>query len=241
MRLLIDHKGVKYLVNDGEDLHTKYGVVKSVDIQKAKPGTVLKSNTGIKFTVIDPDILDYISKAKRGPQAMTLKDMSLIAGYAGLQSGMKVVESGTGSGVFTMYLAHILHPGRVTTYEIREDHADIAKKNFERFDIKNIDLKLQDIYEGIGESGLDAILLDLTEPWLVVDHAREALKIGGRLISYSPSINQTNQLADRLDGFLYESFECILRHWKEDSMRPNTRMLGHTGFLTVARLLKKSV
>ncbi|MFH1404387.1 MAG: tRNA (adenine-N1)-methyltransferase [Candidatus Altiarchaeota archaeon] len=238
MRLLIDHKGQRYLVKDGEDLHTKYGLLKSGDIDSAKPGGTLTSNTGVRFTVIDPDILDFISKARRGPQAMTLKDMSLIAGYAGLHTGSRVVEAGTGSGLFTMYLAHIIHPGRVVTYEVREDHASIARSNFERFGIGNVELKLQDVYEGIDEGGLDAVLLDLTEPWRVVEHARKALNVGGRLVSYSPSINQSRQLAEKLEGFEYETFECILREWKEESMRPDTRMLGHTGFLTVARRLR---
>ncbi|MFC2162342.1 tRNA (adenine-N1)-methyltransferase [Candidatus Altiarchaeota archaeon] len=231
----MDHKQKTYLVGDGSDLHTKYGVVKAQDIMDSPLGGTLKSNTGIGFTVLEPDILDYIRKARRGPQAMTLKDMSLITGYAGLRSGSKVVESGTGSGLFTMFLAHVIYPEKVATYELREDFADIASSNFSRFGIENIELKLRDIYEGIDEQGLDAVLLDLTEPWKAVEHARSSLKVGGRLISYSPSINQSRQFAEVLDGFSYETFETILRHWKEPSMRPDTKMIGHTGFLTVAR------
>jgi tRNA (adenine57-N1/adenine58-N1)-methyltransferase len=239
MRVLVDHKGNRYLVDDGRDLHTKYGVVNAEAISSSKPGSTLESNTGIKFRVLQPDILDFISKARRGPQAMTLKDMSLIAGYAGLHSGSRVVEAGAGSGLLSMFLAYVIYPEKLVSYEVREDFAEIAGSNFKRFGIENIELRIQDIYEGIDEGGLDAVVLDLSEPWMAVDHVRHSLKPGGRLVSYSPSINQSRQLAERLEGFLYETFECIRRNWKESSMRPDTRMLGHTGFLTVARLLSR--
>jgi tRNA (adenine57-N1/adenine58-N1)-methyltransferase catalytic subunit len=238
MRLLIDHKGNTYLVGGDSDFHTKYGALKAAAIKEAKPGDLIESNTGVKFRVLEPNIIDYISKARRGPQAMTLKDMSLAAGYAGIRSGSRVFESGTGSGLFTMYLAYTVYPETVVTYELREDFAEIAKKNFDRFAVKNVRLELRDTYAGIGETELDAAFLDLTEPWLVVPHLKDALKIGGILVSYSPSINQSRQLAEVLqESYMQETFETILRDWKPDTMRPDTRMLGHTGFLTVARRL----
>ena len=239
MRLIVDDKGNTYLVDEGKDFHTKYGYLKADVLKNAKAGDVIEANTGRKFHIIEPNIIDFMRKARRGPQAVTLKDAALIAGYAGLRSGSRVVEAGTGSGILSMFLAFVVYPEKLVTYEIREDFAEIAGKNFERFSVKNIEPKLKDIYEGIDEKNLDAIILDLTEPWRVIDHARKALKVGGYLVSYSPSINQSRQLAEKLQGFDYETFECILRNWKEDSMRPDTRMLGHTGFITVARLLSK--
>jgi tRNA (adenine57-N1/adenine58-N1)-methyltransferase len=238
MRLLIDHNGDTYLVNEGNDLHTKYGFVRAEPIFSALPGAIVESNTGVKFTVLEPNIIDFIFKAKRGPQAMTLKDMGMAAAYAGIHSGSRVLESGTGSGLFTMFLAHTVYPETVVTYEIREDFAAIARKNFERFKIDNVRLELRDTYAGIDEKGLDAVFLDLTEPWRVVPHLEGALKVGGVVVSYSPSINQSRQIAEVLEGaYQHETFECILRNWKADTMRPDTRMLGHTGFLTVARKL----
>ncbi len=238
MRLLVDPKGGKYLVERGRDFHTKYGFVKSDAVASAEPGAVVESNTGIRFSVLDPDVRDYLEKARRGPQAMTLKDMSMAAGYAGISSGSRVLESGTGSGLFTMFLAHVVYPETVVTYELREDFADIAKCNFERFGVKNVRLELRDTYLGIDERGLDAVFLDLTEPWKVVPNLTEALGVGGTLVSYSPSINQSRQLTEALnEGWLHETFENILRNWKADTMRPDTQMLGHTGFLTVARKL----
>jgi len=237
MKLLADRKGSSYLVNDGNDLHTKYGVVKADAIANAAAGDILESNTGMAYTVLAPNILDYIAKARRGPQAMTLKDMGLCVAYSGIRSGSRVFESGTGSGLFTMYLAHIVHPATVVTYEVREDFAEIARKNFERFGIDNVRLELRDTYAGIDEQDLDAAYLDLAEPWKALPHAAKALKVGATVISYSPSINQSRQLAEVLNGFQHKTFETILREWKADKMSPDTRMLGHTGFLTVARKL----
>ncbi len=235
MKLLVDGKGRKYLVKDGNDLHTNYGMAAAADIGAAKPGDTVKSNKNQAFTVLEPNILDFISKAMRGPQAMTLKDMGLAAAYAGTSSGSRVLESGTGSGLFTMYLAHVVAPEEVVTYEIREDFADIARKNFDRFGVDNVRLEVRDIYDGVGEKDLDSVFLDLAEPWRVVPNLEGALNTGGTLVSYSPSINQSRQLAEVLDGYMHETFETMLRNWKPDKMRPDTRMLGHTGFLTVAR------
>lgn len=223
-------------MKDGEDLHTNYGMVSGADIAAAEPGAEVESNRGVKFAVLEPNIIDYIDKAKRGPQAMTLKDMGVEVAYAGVHSESRVLEAGTGSGLFTMYLAHVVAPETVVTYEVRDDFAAIARKNFERFGIQNVRLEVRDIYEGVGENGLDAVFLDLTEPWRVVPHLLEALKTGGMLVSYSPSINQSRQLFDVLEGgYMHETFECILRNWKPDKMSPDTRMIGHTGFITAAR------
>ena len=150
------------MLRDGEDLHCSYGMVRWADIEAAGIGGVVKSNKGVGFNVLEPSILDFIAKAKRGPQAMTLKDMGLAVAYSGIHSGSRVLEAGTGSGLFTMYLAHIVYPEDVVTYEVREDFRNIAKKNFERFDIKNVKSELRDIYEGVDELGLDAVFLDLT-------------------------------------------------------------------------------
>ena len=237
MNLLVGTKK-SYLVGEGNDLHCNQGHVKAEAISEAGVGGKVRSNKDAVFNVVEPDILDFIRKAKRGPQAVTLKDMGLIAAYAGISSESRVVEAGTGSGLLSMYLAHILAPGRLVTYEVREDFAQIALKNFERFGVDNIKLKQADIYEGIEEKGLDAVILDLPEPWTVTPHLSESLKVGGRAVSYSPSVNQVHKFNDSLEGYEVESFECIQRHWKPKTMRPDTRMIGHTGFLTVARRLE---
>jgi tRNA (adenine57-N1/adenine58-N1)-methyltransferase catalytic subunit len=238
VKVLFDRKGRRYLVSGVDDFHTNYGMITSQALMSAKAGDLVVSNKGEKFTVTEPSILDQIAKAKRGPQAMTLKDMGLAIAYSGIRSGSRVLEAGTGSGLFTMYLAHIVHPETVTTYEVREDHAAIAEKNLRKYGIQNVMLKIKDIYGGVEGQGFDAVFLDLAEPWMALEHAGGALRNGGTLVSYSPSINQSRQLAEKLgDMWLHETFECILRHWKPLKMSPDTRMIGHTGFLTIARKL----
>ena len=238
MKLLIDEKERSYLVNEGNDLHTSKGMIDKTQIDNAQCGEILKSNTGRPFHVLNPNILDFIRKAKRGPQAMTFKDMSIAVGYTALKSSSRIVEAGTGSGLFSMFLAYHIQPGKLITYEKRADFSEIAKKNFDRFGIENIVLKNQDIYEGIEEKDLDAVFLDLPEPWLAFDAVNESIKVGGYLVSYSPSINQVNKLDPNLIKYQTETFETIKRHWKPDKMSPSTRMLGHTGFLTVARKIE---
>ncbi|MDD5112018.1 MAG: methyltransferase domain-containing protein [Candidatus Altiarchaeota archaeon] len=240
MMLLVDDHGNTYLIKGDAEFHTKYGLLTAAQIKNAKPGDLLTSNTGRTFHVIEPNITDYVQKASRGPQAMTLKDLSIIAGFTGLHSGSRVLEAGTGSGVLSIFLANIVAPAVLSTYDIREDFAEIARKNFAKFGITNIEAKLKDIYSGIDETDLDLVTLDLAEPWLAVPHATKALKIGGYLSSYSPSISQSKKLVDSLgEGYWHETFETLKRDWKMDAVRPHTQMLGHTGFITIARLLSR--
>ena len=240
MKLLVDDRGNTYLIKGDADFHTKYGFLTKNQLESAKPGEVLTANTGRIFYLLEPNVTDFVQKAKRGPQAMTMKDLSLIAGFTGLKSGSKVVEAGVGSGVLSIFLANIIAPSTLVSYEIREDFAEIARSNFEKFGIKNIEVKLKDIYQGIDERNLDLVSLDLAEPWLAVEHVKQALKVGGYLSSYSPSISQSKKLVDALgEDFQQETFETLKREWKMDAVRPHTQMLGHTGFLTIARLLKK--
>jgi len=235
MYLLIDKKGRQYLIRGDEDFHTNYGMIKAEELLKKKPGEIIETHTGGKFFILKPSTLDFIKKAKRGPQAITLKDCGLIAAYTGTHTGSRVVDAGTGSGILAMFLASIVSPEKVVTYEIREDFAEIAKKNFEKAGITNIELKLKDIYEGIDEKNLDVITLDLPEPWKVAEHAKRSLKSGGYLVSYSPSIEQSKKFYNELDGFMTETVECIVRNWDLKVVRPHSRMLAHTGFITFAR------
>lgn len=236
LTLLVDEKENSYLVNNSQDFHTKYGFIKAEELSKANPGDVLKSNIGKKFRVLTPDSTDFFRKAKRGPQAVTLKDCGIIIAKTGLRAECRVVESGTGSGLLSMFLANILYPGTLITYELRDDFAEIAKKNFDKFRVENIELKNQDVYQGIDEEELDAVILDLPEPWLVVEHAKKSLKAGGYLVSYSPSITQSKKFVDELgEDFIHETIETLERCWNMKTVRPNTRMLGHTGFITIGR------
>jgi tRNA (adenine57-N1/adenine58-N1)-methyltransferase len=132
----------------------------------------------------------------------------------------------------------------VTGYEIREDFAKRARQNVEGFlgtDVP-LDIEIRDVYEGIGVDDLDRILLDLPEPWRVVKHAEQALHAGGILLAYLPTIGQVARLREELEdsGFgMAQTLEVLHRTWHVEgqSVRPDHRMVAHTGFLTHARLL----
>jgi len=240
MYLLIDGKGRKYLVKGNSDVHTNQGVISAEVLNKKNIGSMVETHRGKKFFLILPQILDFMEKAKRGPQAMTLKDCSLIAGYTGIHSGSKIVEAGVGSGILAMFLANMIYPEKLVSYEIRKDFANIAEENFKRFGVKNVKIKMKDIYEGIDEKNLDLIVLDLPEPWRVVEYAKNSLKIGGYMVSYSPSIEQNKRFFDALgDNFLSETVELLVRNWDMKVVRPYSRTLGHTGFMTFARWMGK--
>lgn len=237
MILIVDNAGNTYLIDESKDFHTKYGMLKKSQL-KRKAGSVIESNTGQKFRILPPDFTDYFRKAKRGPQAVTLKDAAMIAACSGIKSGSKVVDAGVGSGLLSMYLAHIVAPEKLVAYEVREDFAEIARTNFARFGFENIEIRLQSIYDGIKEKKLDLVSLDLPEPWLAVEPAKKALRVGGYVSSYSPSIEQSKKFVDALgEDFTQETFETMYRSWKMDSVRPDSRMIGHTGFITIARKL----
>jgi len=238
MYLLIDERGRKYLVKGNSDFHTNYGLIRVEDLTDSNIGRTIESNTGRKFFMVKPTIIDYIEKAKRGPQAVMLKDCGLIVAYTGIKSGSRVVEAGTGSGLLSMFLANVVAPEKLISYEIRDDFAGIAEKNFRKAGISNVDIKMKSIYEGIDEKNLDLIVLDLPEPWKVIEHARNSLKIGGHLVSYSPSIEQSKKFFDKLQGFIAETRECLMREWDMVKVRPYSRMVAHTGFITFARLVE---
>ncbi len=236
MHLLMDDKGRTYLVRGDNDLHTKDGIIKKEQLKK-NSGAV-ETHLGKKFFIMQPNSLDFIKKSKLGPQRISIKDCALIAAYTGISSGSRVLDAGTGSGILAMFLANIVAPRKVITYEIRNDFAEIAKENFRKAEIKNITLKMKDIYEGIHERNLDLIALDLPEPWKVVEHAKKSLKPGSYLVSYSPSIEQTKKFYDSLSNYFHsETLECIVRNWDMKVSRPHSMMLAHTGFITFARFL----
>ncbi len=158
---------------------------------------------------------------------------------------MVVLESGVGSGALSMALART--GCTVVGYEIREDFAERARTNVTTWLGQEISearyrVEIRDVYEGIDEQGVDRIVLDLPEPWRVVEHAEKSLRPGGIICCYLPTINQTARLRAALEQSrfgLEQTFEVLHRSWhiEDRSVRPDHRMVAHTGFLTTARLL----
>jgi tRNA (adenine57-N1/adenine58-N1)-methyltransferase catalytic subunit len=242
--LLVDAKARRYLLTlqTGAMFHTHAGIVAHDSIIGAAEGVSVTGSTGRQFLVVRPTLSDVVLKMPRGAQVIYPKDLGAILLAADIGPGMKVLEAGVGSGALSMAL---LRAGAdVVGYEVRPDFAAGARKNVAAWSGPDQSYRVEerDIYEGIDEVDLDRIVLDLPEPWLVLDHAEKALRSGGILLSYLPTINQVASLRaaiTRSPFGMAETSETLRRTWhvEERSVRPDHRMVGHTGFLTTARLL----
>ena len=240
--LLIDAKSRRYLVTlrDGGQFHTHAGVTPHELIIGQPDGSTVRSPTGARYLALRPTLADFVLSMPRGAQVIYPKDLGPLLILADVFPGARILEAGVGSGALSMTL---LRAGAdVVGYELREDFATKARANVASFlgEGQTYRVEIRDVYEGIDETGLDRILLDLPEPWRVVKHALTALRPGGILVSYLPSIVQVSQLRDALDGasfVLAETVEVLQRSWHVEghAVRPDHRMVAHTGFLTAAR------
>ena len=193
--------------------------------------------------MVRPTLADMVLKMPRGAQVIYPKDLAAILMEADIAPGVRVLEAGVGSGALSMAL---LRAGAsVVGYELREDFANRAHNNVVAMVGEGADyrVELRDVYEGIEERGLDRIVLDLPEPWRVIPHAEVALRSGGIICAYLPTINQTAQFRHALEESAFGmagTLEVLHRTWhvEDRSVRPDHRMVGHTGFLTTARLLR---
>jgi tRNA (adenine57-N1/adenine58-N1)-methyltransferase len=192
------------------------------------------------FTVVKPNIIDFLRKAKRGPQIILPKDSALILSTTGCSPDWKVVDAGTGSGFLSMFLGNI--GCKVYTYENRKEFYRIAKNNINNFGLKNIILKNSDITKGIKERDVDLITLDMKNPQTAVKHAFKSLKSGGWTVIYSMHIEEVKKVVNELEKYNFTDIrilESFQREWQsvKQFTRPKTYMLAHTGFLTFARKL----
>jgi tRNA (adenine57-N1/adenine58-N1)-methyltransferase catalytic subunit len=244
--LLIDHKKRRYLVTlaDGSEFQSHTGVLRHDAIVGQSEGCEVATTRGQRFRVFRPTLADYVLSMPRGAQVIYPKDLGPILMLADIGPGMRVLESGVGSGALSM--AMLRCGAEITGYELRADFAARAMKNVSSFLGPEVTdrycVELRDCYEGIDARDLDRVVLDLPEPWQVVPHARHALRPGGILVSYSPSITQVMQTVESLEatGFAEVSTtEVLNRTWHVEgiAVRPDHRMVAHTGFLTRARLL----
>ena len=222
--------------------HTHRGFVKFDDILGKKFGQSVQTNLGHRFFLLKPTVYDYVVKSLRSTQILYPKDIGLILIYAAVQPGSRVVEAGTGSGALTTALANVVRPsGKVYSYDIRTEFQKRAASNLKRAGLADfVELKEGDVTRNIDEKDVDAVVLDLATPWLAIPVAREALRGGGILVSFSPTIEQVIKTVSLLEaeGFVdLETIECILRRVKvkEGETRPETLMIGHTGYITRGR------
>ncbi len=193
--------------------------------------------------VLPATLRDHIENMPKHAAIIQPKDAAAIVLYADVFPGAKVVEGGFGSGALSLCLLRAVGAtGSLSTYENREEAANRGRKNVVAFtDATNHTVHVADIYEGISETEVDRVVLDVPEPWQVLGPAREALVRGGVLAAYVPTILQVQRFVLSMQkGKVWtkiESMEILHRGWyiTPESVRPEHRMVGHTGFLVFAR------
>lgn len=248
--LLFDKKGRRYLIEliAGAEFHHHHGVLPHDSIIGTEEGTTMQSSLNRPLTLLRPRLADYALKMPRGAAVVYPKDVGAILVWADIQPGNLVLEAGTGSGALTMALARAVGVnGKVVSYELREDHAKLARKRINGFfgEIPDqIDLRLGAVEDGLNDLRPDRIVLDVPEPWHTVPGAATNMAPGGIFCCYVPTVPQVQEVRKALDetgAFLdIMTFEIMMREWAVDgrSVRPSHRMIGHTGFITVARKLE---
>ncbi len=242
--LLIDVKQRRYLITlaHGQEFHSHTGFIRHDDLIGRSEGITVRANRSGNFLVLRPTLSDYVLKMPRGAQVIYPKDLGPLLMIADIFPGARVLESGVGSGALSMTM---LRAGAdIVGYELRADFASRALKNVTAVlgagVLSRYRVEERDTYDGIDEIDLDRVVLDLPEPWQVTPHAAHALRPGGIIVAYTPTIIQAVQFREGLSvgGFAQaETLEVLNRTWhiEGQSVRPDHRMVAHTGFLTHAR------
>ena len=246
--LLIDPKSRRFLIRlqEGGEFHYHGGVVPHSLIIGADEGTVVHSTLAGSLTCYRPRLSDFVLKMPRGAQVVYPKDLGAILVHADIYPGVHVLEAGTGSGSLTLTLTRAVGPqGRVVSYELREDFHQKARENIGAFlgEIPDwLELRNGNMREvtTTGER-FDRVILDMPEPWEHLKEAVAALWPGGLLCGFLPTTGQIQQLVLAMQDHGFDeidTFETLHREWHvtERSVRPDHRMVAHTGFITVGRL-----
>jgi len=245
--LLLDAKKRRYLVNlvEGGEFHTHAGFVPHDNVIGQSEGVIVNSTKNAEYTVLRPTLEDYVLEMPRGAQVIYPKDLAPICMLADIGPGMKVFETGIGSGALSMTM--LRYGADIVGYELREDFANRAIANVREFLGEGVlgryETHIADSYEGIdpAHGPFDRAVLDLPEPWQVIPHLEKVLNAGGVCVAYTPSIIQAQQVREAFTGRWIDArtIEVLHRGWhiKDQAVRPDHRMVAHTAFLTVARFL----
>lgn len=248
--LLVDRKQRSYLrrLERGRTLSVRGGTIACDDLIGRAEGRVVRSSRNEPFLVLRPTLAQLIPQLPRRAQVIYPKDIGLILVWADIYPGARVVEAGVGPGALTLALLRAVGPeGELISYEVRDDFAAMARANVERFHgaAENWRLKIADAALELDESDIDRVLLDLPEPWSLTERAWRSLRPGGLLLSFVPTVLQVKNTVDSLrahGGFAcIETLEALLRPWHVQgiSVRPEHRMVAHTGFVTLARKIQR--
>jgi len=241
--LFVDARQRRRLVvlEAGGQFHSHAGTIPHDDVIGSPPCSEHRSTQGARWMVARPTLEDFVLTMPRGAQVIYPKDLAAMCTLADVGPGMRVFETGVGSGALSIALLRL--GAHVTGYEIREDFATRAGRNVRLFLGSGVEeryqVHLRDSYEPLGHGGFDRAMLDLPEPWQVVPHLADALVPGGVVCAYTPSITQAAAVRQSLSSgwFDVRTLEVLHRGWHIEGLavRPDHRMVAHTAFLTVAR------
>ncbi len=243
--LLLDRKGRRYMLvlAEGRTFHSHIGRLAHDQLIGCTVGGWFHTDKGHTLLAVRPTLGDFVREMPRGPQIIYPKDLGNIINLADIFPGATVIEGGLGSGALTTALLRAVGPqGRVITYEVDQSVVPKALRNIETFvsDPSNLTITIADVYRGIEEREVDRVVLDVPEPWEAVKTVGDALVMGGVLLSFVPTILQVHQLVMALEQDtrfqLVQTVETLLRSWHvtQRSVRPDHRMVAHSGFLTTA-------
>ena len=246
--VLLDRKDREYLarLDLKRPVLIRGGKINVADVVGLDEGSVIRSSLNEPFLVFRPSLPQLIPNLPRSAQVIYPKDIGPILIWADLFPGARVVEAGVGAGALSMALLRAIgESGELISYEIREDFAALARTNVAKYygTVANWSIRIADVASEWGCKDIDRVILDLPEPWQVIDAAWKGLRPGGILLCYLPTVLQVKNLVDALKRdqrfACIETMESLMRFWhiKGMSVRPQHRMVAHTGFLTSARRL----
>jgi tRNA (adenine57-N1/adenine58-N1)-methyltransferase len=250
---LTDQKGKIYsiTITPGKEWHTHKGWIVHDDLIGLPEGSVVSTSAGLKFTAFIPLLTDYVLSMPRGATIVYPKDAALIVGFADIFPGARVLEAGVGSGALTLSLLRAVGPtGSVHSVERREEFAANATSNIENYfggRPANWSLAIGSVQEQEFDHEFDRVILDMLAPWECVEMAAKVLRPGGVFMAYVATTTQLSATAEALkdDGHFTEpeSFESMVRGWHHEGLavRPQQRMIGHTGFLIFSRRMAPGV
>jgi tRNA (adenine57-N1/adenine58-N1)-methyltransferase len=237
-----DYKTFLITLKIGTSMQTHRGIIEHDDLIGQPLGREIHSHLGYSFLALEPSTYDLIRLTKRTSQIMYPKDIGYVMLRLNIYPGVRVIEAGTGSGGLATALARIVQPnGRVYSYEYRADIQQVAIKNLADLNLTDfVCFKERDIAQGFDETEVDALFLDVRDPWHYLPQAHAALKGGGFFGALIPTTNQVSHLLNdlRRSGFsALEVEELILRPYKAipARLRPMDRIIAHTGYLVFAR------
>ncbi|BBD08825.1 tRNA (adenine-N1)-methyltransferase [Desulfovibrio ferrophilus] len=243
--MLISPKGKRYVrVFDPKDqLHCNEGVIEMSAIAEAGYGGIAITHMNKAFRIVRPTMYDLIKYGiKRQTQILYPKEIGYILVKLGIGSGSRVIEAGSGSGGLTVALSHVTgETGKVYTYERRPEFAALVRKNLDRCGLgKNVEQFEGDVIEGFEQDDADALFLDVRDPWNHVHNVANAVRPGAPVCFLAPVTNQVSRLLEAMETAPFDDIEVVeilVRRWKPipDRLRPEDRMVAHTGFLIFAR------